>query len=116
MCKFHADKTNQESSVSMNPSPLPFRGAAPARRAARGIDAIVWLFAGIAVLFVLTGQLQSWNLSLSILNMCLLSAIMAMGVNMQWGYAGLFNTGVMGFTALGGLGVVLISAPAVPAQ
>ena len=73
------------------------------------------LFAGIAVLFVLTGQLQSWNLSLSILNMCLLSAIMAMGVNMQWGYAGLFNTGVMGFTALGGLGVVLISAPAVPA-
>jgi len=26
---------------------------------------------------------------------------------MQWGYAGLFNTGVMGFVALGGLGVVL---------
>jgi len=75
----------------------------------------VWLFAGVAVLFILTGQLQSWNLSLSILNMCLLSAIMAMGVNMQWGYAGLFNTGVMGFAALGGLAVVLISAPAVPA-
>ena len=75
----------------------------------------VWLFAGVAVLFILTGQLQSWNLSLSILNMCLLSAIMAMGVNMQWGYAGLFNTGVMGFTALGGLAVVLVSASAVPA-
>ena len=75
----------------------------------------VWLFAGLAVLFILTGQLQSWNLSLSILTMCLLSAIMAMGVNMQWGYAGLFNTGIMGFAALGGLGVVLISAPAVPA-
>ncbi len=75
----------------------------------------LWLFAGLAVLFILTGQFQSWNLSLSILNMGLLSAIMAMGVNMQWGYAGLFNTGVMGFTALGGLAVVLISAPAVPA-
>lgn len=75
----------------------------------------LWLFAGIAVLFILTGQMQSWNLSLSILNMCLLSAIMAMGVNIQWGYAGLFNTGVMGFTALGGVAVVLVSAPAVPA-
>jgi len=73
------------------------------------------LFAGVALLFILTGTLQSWNLSLSILNMCLLSAVMAMGVNMQWGYAGLFNTGVMGFAALGGLAVVLISAPAVPA-
>ena len=33
---------------------------------------------------------------------------MALGVNMQWGYAGLFNVGVMGFVALGGLGVVLV--------
>jgi branched-chain amino acid transport system permease protein len=58
--------------------------------------------------------LQSWNLALSILNLSLLSAIMAMGVNLQWGYAGLFNTGIMGFTALGGLAVVLISAQPVP--
>jgi branched-chain amino acid transport system permease protein len=34
---------------------------------------------------------------------------MAMGVNIQWGYAGLFNVGIMGFTALGGLSAVLIS-------
>lgn len=73
------------------------------------------LFSGLAVLFILTGQFQSWNLSLSILNMGLLSAVMAMGVNMQWGYAGLFNTGVMGFVALGGLAVVLVSGKAVPA-
>ena len=72
------------------------------------------LFAGVAILFVLTGILQSWNLSLSILNMALLSAIMALGVNIQWGYAGLFNTGVMGFTALGGLAVVLVAAQPVP--
>lgn len=72
------------------------------------------LFAGVALLFVLTGMIQSWNLSLSILNMALLSAIMAMGVNMQWGYAGLFNTGIMGFTAMGGLAVVLISSRPVP--
>ncbi|MFT7059943.1 MAG: branched-chain amino acid transport system permease protein, partial [Pseudorhodobacter sp.] len=51
---------------------------------------------------------------LSILNLGLLSAIMALGVNMQWGFAGLFNTGIMGFVALGGLAVVLVSAEPVP--
>lgn len=70
----------------------------------------IGLFAVVALLFLLTGYLKSWNFSLSILNMSLLSAIMAMGVNMQWGYAGLFNTGIMGFTALGGLAVVVTSS------
>lgn len=72
------------------------------------------LFAGVAVLFILTGMTQSWNLALDIMNIGLLSAIMALGVNIQWGYAGLFNTGVMGFIALGGVGVVLISAQPAP--
>ncbi|SNX70486.1 amino acid/amide ABC transporter membrane protein 2 (HAAT family) [Cereibacter ovatus] len=72
------------------------------------------LFAFVAVLFLGTGMLQSWNSALGILNMALISAIMALGVNMQWGYAGLFNVGVMGFVALGGLAVVLTSAPPVP--
>jgi branched-chain amino acid transport system permease protein len=43
--------------------------------------------------------------------MGLISAIMALGVNMQWGYAGLFNIGVMGFVALGGLAAVIVSMP-----
>jgi len=68
------------------------------------------LFGTVAALFIMTGVFQSWNLSLSILGISLLSAIMALGVNIQWGYAGLFNTGIMGFTALGGLAVVLVSA------
>ncbi|MBL4927668.1 branched-chain amino acid ABC transporter permease [Fuscibacter oryzae] len=72
------------------------------------------LFGGVALLFILTGVLQSWNLSLSILTMGLLSAIMAMGVNMQWGYAGLFSTGIVGSVALGGLGVVLVAAKPAP--
>jgi branched-chain amino acid transport system permease protein len=45
--------------------------------------------------------------------MGLISAILALGVNMQWGYAGLFNVGVVGFVALGGLAPVLISTPPV---
>ena len=72
------------------------------------------LFAAVGLLFVATGILQSWNLSLQILNIGILSAIMALGVNMQWGYAGLFSTGIMGSVALGGLAVVLISAQPVP--
>ena len=60
-------------------------------------------------LFFFVGFAQSWSLSLSILNMCIISAVMSMGINMQWGYAGIFNVGIMGFTALGGLAAVLVS-------
>lgn len=72
------------------------------------------MFAGVALLFVATGVFQSWNLSLQILIIGVLSAIMALGVNMQWGYAGLFSTGIMGSVALGGLAVVLVSGQPVP--
>ncbi|MYA89777.1 MAG: branched-chain amino acid ABC transporter permease [Boseongicola sp. SB0662_bin_57] len=71
------------------------------------------LFLAVAALIAATGFLQSWNVALGILNMGLVSAIMALGVNMQWGYAGLFNIGVMGFLALGGLSTVIISKPPV---
>ena len=62
---------------------------------------------GLILLFV--GFNQSWTLVLGIINLSLISAIMALGVNIQWGYAGLFNVGIMGFAALGGVSVVLIS-------
>ncbi len=74
----------------------------------------LWLFAGVAVLYLFTGMFYSWNLTLNILNLGILSAIMALGVNIQWGYAGLFSTGVVGSVALGGLAVVLISGNPVP--
>ena len=72
-------------------------------------------FAFIAVLIIGTGFVQSWNSALFVLNFGLISAIMALGVNIQWGYAGLFNVGVMGFVALGGLAGVLVSTPPVAA-
>jgi branched-chain amino acid transport system permease protein len=67
------------------------------------------MFAGMAALLLFVGFFQSWTLSLTIVNLCLISAIMALGVNIQWGYAGLLNVGVMGFAALGGLAAVLVS-------
>ncbi len=69
------------------------------------------LFAAMAGLIMLTGVMQGWNLALTIVNMGLISAIMALGVNLQWGFAGLFNIGIMGFVALGGLAAVLVSMP-----
>ncbi|MBC6439492.1 MAG: branched-chain amino acid ABC transporter permease [Rhodospirillales bacterium] len=72
------------------------------------------LFAIMGGLLMLVGFGQSWSVALSILNLCLISSIMALGLNMQWGYAGLFNVGVMSFTALGGVAAVLVSKPPVP--
>jgi branched-chain amino acid transport system permease protein len=71
----------------------------------------IGLFFLVACLILGTGFIQSWNTALFILNMGLVSAIMALGVNLQWGFAGLFNVGIMGFVALGGLAAVLISMP-----
>ncbi|MFQ1702627.1 branched-chain amino acid ABC transporter permease [Loktanella agnita] len=72
------------------------------------------LFAGVALLILGTGIVQGANTALLIVNMGLISAIMALGVNLQWGFAGLFNIGVMGFVALGGLATVLVSMPPAP--
>ncbi len=61
------------------------------------------------VLLFLVGFYQSWNVMLAIFNLCLISGVMALGVNIQWGYAGLFNVGIMGFAALGGVAAMLTS-------
>lgn len=71
-------------------------------------------FSIIALLFAVVGTMQSWSVALTIFNLGLISAIMALGVNIQWGYAGLFNVGTMGFAALGGVAAVLVSQPPVP--
>ena len=79
-----------------------------------GTTRIVVLYAVMAALILATGFVQSWVVALTILNLCLISAVMSLGVNIQWGYAGLFNTGIMGFAALGGVAAILVSMPPVP--
>ena len=75
---------------------------------------IIAAYAIMILLIIMVGILQSWSIALSILNYCLISAVMTMGANIQWGYAGLINFGIMGYTALGGLAVVLVSVAPVP--
>lgn len=79
-----------------------------------GAPRIIVLYAVMAGLILAVGAFQSWTLALAILNLQIISAIMALGVNMQWGYAGLFNVGIMGFAALGGVAAVLTSMPPTP--
>lgn len=72
---------------------------------------LLFLLMGLA--FVVVGIVQSWSLALTIFNYSLVAAIMALGLNIQWGYAGLLNVGLVGFAALGGVAVVLVSMPPV---
>ncbi|WP_218969698.1 branched-chain amino acid ABC transporter permease [Candidatus Synechococcus spongiarum] len=78
-----------------------------------GMGRPFWLALAMAMALVAVGVLQSWNVAMAILNLQLISALMALGVNIQWGYGGLFNFGIMGFTALGGLAAVLVAMPPV---
>ena len=74
---------------------------------------VILAYSIMLALIILVGFLQSWSIALSILCFCLISAVMTMGANIQWGYAGVINFGIMGYTALGGLAAVLVSVPPV---
>ena len=74
---------------------------------------VITAYSIMIFLIILVGIFQSWSIALTILNYCLISAVMTIGANIQWGYAGLINFGIMGYTALGGLAVVLVSVPPV---
>ena len=74
---------------------------------------VIFAYVIMLGLIILVGLFQSWSIALSILCFCLISAVMTMGANIQWGYAGLINFGIMGYTALGGLAAVLVSVPPV---
>lgn len=69
------------------------------------------LFAGlVAVALVVYGAMGD-AYTLRMLTEASCYAILALGLTIQWGYAGLFNAGIMGFVALGGFMTVLFSFP-----
>ena len=75
---------------------------------------VIAAYSIMLILIILVGVFQSWSIALTIFNYCMISAVMTIGANIQWGYAGLINFGIMGYTALGGLAVVLVSVAPVP--
>ena len=52
---------------------------------------IILLFLSMFILIAFVGFFQSWNLALTIFNLCIISSIMSLGINIQWGNAGIVN-------------------------
>lgn len=72
------------------------------------------LFAGLFVLILAIGWLMGLPFTSSRLVEAAAYSLIALGLNIQWGYGGLFNFGIMGFLMLGGFAVTFISYPVNP--
>ncbi|WP_316357012.1 branched-chain amino acid ABC transporter permease [Devosia sp.] len=72
------------------------------------------LFAGLFVLILVIGWLMGMPFTSSRLVEAAAYSLIALGLNIQWGYGGLFNFGIMGFLMLGGFAVTFISYPVNP--
>lgn len=72
------------------------------------------LFAGLFVLILVIGWLMGLPFTSSRLVEAAAYSLIALGLNIQWGYGGLFNFGIMGFLMLGGFAVTFISYPVNP--
>ncbi|MDX1344147.1 MAG: branched-chain amino acid ABC transporter permease, partial [Reinekea sp.] len=69
------------------------------------------LFSGLFLLIMLVMTFMGAAYSTRMLVEAACYAIIALGLTIQWGYAGLFNAGIMGFIALGGFITMLFSFP-----
>ncbi|GGF42881.1 branched-chain amino acid ABC transporter permease [Youhaiella tibetensis] len=71
----------------------------------------VILFVGIFVLVLAVGFVQGGANAGLLLSQALAYALIALGLNIQWGYGGLFNFAIMGLMMVGGTAVMLVSVP-----
>jgi len=71
----------------------------------------VILFAGIFILIFVVGLIQGGANAGLLLSQALAYALIALGLNIQWGYGGLFNFAIMGLMMVGGTAVMLVSVP-----
>jgi len=83
--------------------------------AARGWDSPLLrgllLFAAMFLIVVVVGVVQGQATMLLILTQATAFALIALGLNIQWGYGGLFNFAIMGFLMVGGASTVFLSYP-----
>jgi branched-chain amino acid transport system permease protein len=69
------------------------------------------LYLGLFIFIVLVGLWQGpANISLIVLQAAAFSLV-ALGLNIQFGYGGLFNFGILGFLMIGGFAVTFVSYP-----
>jgi branched-chain amino acid transport system permease protein len=69
------------------------------------------LYAALVVLIVAVGVTTGVPYTTRLLAEAAAYALIALGLNIQWGYGGLFNFGIMGFLMAGGAAVTFISYP-----
>ena len=71
----------------------------------------IWLFSGLfaLVLLIMATMGMAYGIRMMVEAACY--AVIALGLTMQWGYAGLFNAGILGFIAMGGFMSMLFSYP-----
>ena len=72
------------------------------------------LFVGLSALLALVFLSQGSAYALRMVVEATCYAVIALGLSIQWGGAGLFNVGIMGFIAAGAFGSLLISFPVNP--
>ena len=72
------------------------------------------LFAAMFLIVVVVGVTQGTASMLLILVQATAFALIALGLNIQWGYGGLFNFAIMGFLMVGGASTVFLSYPVNP--
>jgi len=69
------------------------------------------LFVAMFFIVVVVGLVQGTASMLLILTQATAFALIALGLNIQWGYGGLFNFAIMGFLMVGGASTVFLSHP-----
>lgn len=93
--------------------PAPQRPAGPPTRALPARELL--LFGGLAIVVLAVFATMGPAYSTRMLVEASCYAILALGLTIQWGYAGQFNAGIMGFVALGGFSATFFSIPVNPA-
>ncbi len=70
---------------------------------------LLFSLVGIAIVIIVLNFGEAYTLRMLAEAACY--AILALGLTLQWGYAGLFNAGGMGFVAIGGFITMLVAFP-----
>lgn len=92
-----AQHTERRDDIVSSPARFPLRG--------------IVLFGALLVVILAVYANMGTAYSTRMLVEASCYAILALGLTIQWGYAGQFNAGVMGFVALGGFCAMLFSVP-----
>lgn len=73
-----------------------------------------FLFTGLFILILTIAAFMGSAFTIRLTVEACAYALIALGLNVQWGYGKLFNFGILGFVMIGGMGAMLFSYPVNP--